>query len=1171
MKMTMKKTVSYAAALSVLTTSLAMTGAVYAVEQETEVIINSTFDTGLDGWDLMANNSGNRISCSDGKIYTSIVGCKDDDVTSNDWLADYNLGSTRGAAFRPDDYKSYMNLTDYTLSIDFGMDDVEEFSDKPWNAALAADILLRQNAEPNLAEQTYAEGYLVKVFSNRVALYDSSTKKQLDTNSDMNYYPLTLGKEYNIKSAVNGNKVTVDIALYTDGVLGSYKRVIDYTDERENRPTAGGFMIVNKIETNNASYYKIPPVNNYTWFDNIKVEAPVTELRVAADMANGATGVELLPTVLLSFNSAVDGDALAAALTVTDNAGAGVTPKINVSADGKQAELTFAEKLEYRTKYTVTIPQGFESKSGLALANEYTLQFTTASKTSTRENVLTTTFDNDLDGWAQVSGLSGNRVSWADGRAYTTIVSRDADDYSQNTGALASNRAAGFRPINYEQYNNMSDYRISMDFELTENIKIHPQMFGLLMYLRVTGEPNVGAQTYPSGYCVRFYNGSVSLLDNKTGKTLSDAAYKLNQSTVYNAAAEVIGDTVNVYAAEYTNGVLGEYVNILSYTDERDEAPEKGYFLVSESLVYNYQSAIYPTEDAMWLDNIVVDEYITDLTVSSDITDGETGVSTDKEITLYFNSAVDADVLKNNLEILNTDRNEAVTAYTVTADESGKVFTISFTNPLANRTNYSIRVFADMPAKLDITLPTDCIITFKTEEIEALTENLITSAFDSDLSPWAMVMSTGINKMEVKNGVVSTSIGARSDDGVPPQYSDGPLASPYATFLRPTNYDTKYQDLQNYSVSMDFNMTNTYGSWMAAGMFLRVHGEPVYAAAQFPKEGGYQVIVTQGKLDLNKLNSEGHTDNLRSIPFTVEYGTTYNLKTVANENTIKVYIAKYTGGVLDAYDEVISYTDENNPALSGYFMVYENLSYNNNALNFMPTNDVAWIDNVVVDKIITPFYVDSTSVANNAQNVSKSAQIAVTFSSPVTAEAAAAGIELKDNTLNSVIPSEAYTLTADGKTVTLAMNNDFVYNHTYTIICKEDLEDIYGTPLSLYQGGAYNLTFTIEPENVYIKTINVTDINGGAVTDLASQTSLKVSAEIYNKASENKPVWLIAAAFGDNNQMLRMSETVFDAGNGSTKKELTIDNIPLGTKSVRVFAWNSKTELIPYCMPGIWE
>ena len=375
---------------------------------------------------------------------------------------------------------------------------------------------------------------------------------------------------------------------------------------------------------------------------------------------------------------------------------------------------------------------------------------------------------------------------------------------------------------------------------------------------------------------------------------------------------------------------------------------------------------------------------------------------------------------------------------------------------------------------------------------------------------------------------------------------------------------------------MDFGLTDTYKERKEVGMMVRLQGEPILGEQRLPVGGGYKVRFGENLAVLERIEPEGRTATvLAQKAYTLDAAKTYNLKTVVNENTISAYLAVYEGGVLGEYELVLTAADtgEFQPE-KGYFAVYQRLSYNNNDLNFMPQEDVMWLDNVKVDRIITPFMVTSANVPQNGGNVSKNQTVEVYFSSKVTLEQLQSGaVTLMDETKGAAVPAGAFqiALGADQKTAKITMPKEFVYNHTYALTIQKELLDVFGTQLGRYQGGDYTLRFTIEPEPVSVSDLKITDLNGAEAPVLSTATGLKLTVTLRNLYESAKPVYVIAAAYGEDDELLGYSSASGTAQTGETAWSGTMElrGLPAGTKNVKVFVWDSVDSLIPYCAPRV--
>jgi O-glycosyl hydrolase len=144
-------------------------------------------------------------------------------------------------------------------------------------------------------------------------------------------------------------------------------------------PLAYGAQYNATITTGVSSSSGAPLAANYTW-SFTTAAAPVAPMVTAVTPLNNTGSVAVNTTVTAAFSQAMNASTInASTFILTPQGGSAVTGAITYNAAGSIATFTPGANLASGTQYTAVITTGAMSSSGVALAANYSWQFTTAA------------------------------------------------------------------------------------------------------------------------------------------------------------------------------------------------------------------------------------------------------------------------------------------------------------------------------------------------------------------------------------------------------------------------------------------------------------------------------------------------------------------------------------------------------------------------------------------------------------------------------------------------------------------------------------------------------------------------------------------------------------------------------------------------------------------------
>ena len=150
--------------------------------------------------------------------------------------------------------------------------------------------------------------------------------------------------------------------------------------------------------------------------------------------------------------------------------------------------------------------------------------------------------------------------------------------------------------------------------------------------------------------------------------------------------------------------------------------------------------------------------------------------------------------------------------------------------------------------------------------------------------------------------------------------------------------------------------------------------------------------------------------------------------------------------------------------------------------------------------------------------------------------------------------------TTDATKVNITLG-DNVKKGTYKLVIPEKFTDIYGQGIGTYGAEKKEIAVTI----LKAAEIFIDDVLDGY--DSTTRTFSK-TLTVNNVATEDLPVWIVAAAYDERNCMIGFAETgeIFTLGAGQkTTKDISL-TVEAGktAKYIRIFVWNGDDTMKPY-------
>lgn len=187
---------------------------------------------------------------------------------------------------------------------------------------------------------------------------------------------------------------------------------------------AGTFTIPKSIANLETLYVT---AQKTVYVDNLSVYTLPEPLAITSiTLADNSSGVGLNPEISAKFNHSLN-TIDETMITVT---GGTAEPEYNVSSNGDTVKISFAEKLELKTEYTVTFGTNISSTNGLNLGEAVTRTFTTtdADLNSGYTSVIA---DFNFDDLQENAILSDDTNYYVAGNG-TVTIEKEADDNHKN-------------------------------------------------------------------------------------------------------------------------------------------------------------------------------------------------------------------------------------------------------------------------------------------------------------------------------------------------------------------------------------------------------------------------------------------------------------------------------------------------------------------------------------------------------------------------------------------------------------------------------------------------------------------------------------------------------------------------------------------------------------------
>lgn len=563
----------------------------------------------LDGWFFFANKKHEYEQTEDGQI-RSING---------------------SASAHCKDYENVINYDDFTLEFDYkNMSEAGVYkSSAPFRVFFRTDEYTPSKPEswgyyPNVRSDR--GGYILELYNcatNVNLLKWDGTEFQNDqTEAGANskyginsIYPMqtvenTIGTESRYKLTVKNTDdgsvhITVMRAVYTEGILGDYETVIDYTDS-ENAITDGTFWFSQRGTgggTNWGGYwYGSSFIKNLKCYRNVdwnveRKEIPRLSLESASMVGNGFK---------LVFSHDMSKDEIKNNVHIySQNCDEGKEAECKILIDGNTAELSMPG-VELGKKYYLYIDKNIKSKLGYRLVKNSEGYVYTA----TAEGMPKSDFSKEDE---NLNWVSKGSTTINDAFTYNNMLFMSSDTPKSFLGNVPK-AYAGF--IYNKKYTNYMYGNSTLEFDYKNNNNTtavsNGQWAGMYVIFRVPelkenqNQWNQFAEIESStgGYWLELFNyGKNVALRKWDGKsrafapvaTLSktdadvlfyaDVAnnidcnkyrYRINTVNLEN------GVRISVYRAKYDEfGELSEYTLVGEANDLRAEAPREGSFAFS--------------------------------------------------------------------------------------------------------------------------------------------------------------------------------------------------------------------------------------------------------------------------------------------------------------------------------------------------------------------------------------------------------------------------------------------------------------------------------------------------------------------------------------------------------------------------------------------------------------
>ena len=228
-------------------------------------------------------------------------------------------------------------------------------------------------------------------------------------------------------------------------------------------------------------------------------------------------------------------------------------------------------------------------------------------------------------------------------------------------------------------------------------------------------------------------------------------------------------------------------------------------------------------------------------------------------------------------------------------------------------------------------------------------------------------------------------------------------------------------------------------------------------------------------------------------------------------------------------------------------------------LKFEKTNGrgQVWIDNVRV-YTMPAFKLESSTIENNATDVFYDTKtITATFSNDV---ADASGVTV------SGLSADAYTVTKDGKNITVSFNENLAFETTYTVNFT-GITDTLGQTM-----GDCQISFTTETApDILLKDIKYTSGIGSSFSSALGAIDAEsglggVTLKLENTKDSDRNVNVIFAVYGSEGGVFEKAKSVESTvpANGMADISMGVDTTGMSGKFVKAFVWDSFDSLKPW-------
>lgn len=532
-------------------------------------------------------------------------------------------------------------------------------------------------------------------------------------------------------------------------------------------------------------------------------------------------------------------------------------------------------------------------------------------------------------------------------------------------------------------------------------------------------------------------------------------------------------------------------------------------------------------------------------------TDGATDVAVTSDVKLNFNMAIDEASLDNNITV------SPAADFATALSQDGKTVTLSFDEPLAKSTEYTVTVGKDIAeaaaeGATQRTLGTDKTFTFTTskkdqyyigaEDFEGYTLTDGAASVDNNASDVYIKYATNTKNFVIKGNNENKYL------HLDKTATEEANASIYGNKDRAKMTDAVISYKYRMKINSVGDNTNHFGS--IYGTYLTESGAKTETGAliKIYKQSDGLIFVGNGGTAGENGSTPSSNHNLMTVPF----DTDWHEYEIIIDRVSKKYTLKRDGKV---------YCKDITLCTSGgvFFKNIDSVDY-----AFFYNKDAAYdaaLDDIEFSRVEC-LKVQSVSPADKSA-VSLNPSITLNFNKPVIGDDLNNKVKLTCGE-NEIACTPA--LSADKKSLTVSASElDYKTAYTLSISGLKSDEEV-----SVPMAEDYTLSFTTKPRALDITGLTVT-ADGGAISNIASALgkTISIAATVKNTESQEGVCEVIAALKTKDGETIQIESQAYAGENKISVGAYKItDNLKInvpqtGEYVLEVFLWKSLDSGIP--------